>query len=141
MEDFLKFVANKFNGRNYGDEITMDECNEFRELGIVVVFGYSDDNTEFRGAIHNEVGTYEGGEIFLNSDGLFEDCECECKWSVLEKLKCKSINALWCEQDHIPWTYDTDIPHETFNVLEDGEIYCRGIVFNINKLCKGIGDR
>lgn len=31
-----------------------------------------------------------------------------------------------------PWTYETDIPHETFMVYMDGEPYCRGIVFSID---------
>lgn len=32
----------------------------------------------------------------------------------------------------IPWTYETDIPHETFVIYNDGEPYCRGIVFSVD---------
>jgi len=132
-------TAISLNGRQYGDEITMDECNSLRQLGLVVVFGSSDDNMEFRGAIYTETGCFNGGEIFLDKDGLFEDCECECKYSIEAKLKCKYINALWCEptepdHDCISWTYDTDIPHETFNIMEGNEIFCIGIVFDIKDL-------
>lgn len=38
--------------------------------------------------------------------------------------------------DGIPasWTYKTDIPCERFNIWEDGELYCVGLVFSIEDL-------
>ena len=49
------------------------------------------------------------------------------------------IEAIWCPDgindnqgnhiDGISWAYKTEIPHETFFMHEDGQIYCRGIVF------------
>ena len=41
----------------------------------------------------------------------------------------------------IAWTYRTDIPHETFMIYEDGEPYCRGIVFNIDDVKQPEGSR
>ena len=38
------------------------------------------------------------------------------------------------EGDLITWCYKTDIPHETFMIYDDGEPYCRGIVFSIEDL-------
>lgn len=32
------------------------------------------------------------------------------------------------------WTFETDIPHETFTIVEDGEIWCVGIVFSMKFL-------
>lgn len=37
----------------------------------------------------------------------------------------------------ITWAYVTEIPHETFMVYEDGESYCRGIVFSIDDVREG----
>jgi hypothetical protein len=37
-------------------------------------------------------------------------------------------------KDDTSWSYETDIPHATFDVLEDGEVYCRGIVFALADL-------
>ena len=34
-----------------------------KENGLVVVFGYSDDNIELRGAINNEAGCFDGGSF------------------------------------------------------------------------------
>lgn len=67
-----KEMAELLNGREYGNEITSDEEKLAKESGLVVVFGYSDDNCEFRGAIDDEVGCYCGGEIHLTKDGIIE---------------------------------------------------------------------
>jgi hypothetical protein len=40
----------------------------------------------------------------------------------------KYIDAVWCEGEY-SWTYKTNIPHATFDIWEDGEKYCKGIVF------------
>jgi hypothetical protein len=36
---------------------------------------------------------------------------------------------LWAEEGDYSWTYATEIPHATFEVIEDDGPYCRGIVF------------
>lgn len=96
------------NGREYGNEITPFEEQRAKELGFVVVFGYSDDNTEFRGAYEEEIGCYDGGRVYEDTD--------------------KYIDAVWCDGEY-SWTYKTNIPHATFDIYEDGEKYCKGIVF------------
>lgn len=52
----LKEFAKMLDGREYGGEITKEEEALAKELGFVVVFGYSDDNAELRGAIDDETG-------------------------------------------------------------------------------------
>ena len=100
--------AEGLNGRQYGKVLYPFEEQRAKALGFVVVFGYSDDNTEFRGAYDDEVGCFNGGRVY-------EDGE-------------KYIDAVWCE-DGYDWTYRTNIPHATFDIYEGSETYCRGIVF------------
>lgn len=100
--------AEGLNGREYGREITPFEEQRAKELGFVVVFGYSDDNAEFRGAYDEEVGCFNGGRVYEDSD--------------------KYVDAVWCDGEYA-WTYNTNIPHATFDIYEYGEKYCRGIVF------------
>ena len=100
--------ANKLNGRAYLDEMTKEEELLAKELGFVVLFGYSDDNAEFRGAYDDEVGCFGGGRVYQDGD-LF-------------------IDACWCS-DGADWGYVTNIPRATFDIMQDGEVYCRGIVF------------
>lgn len=126
-----KELAAFLTGREYGKEITKPESGQALADGLVVVFGYSDDNMEFRGAIRDEVGCYDGGTAYLTTEGLLQN-ECEndeCPHFEKAKSKAATIEALWCKEPSYAWTFKTDIPHETFEIVEDGEPYCRGIVF------------
>jgi hypothetical protein len=134
-------LAAILNGRQIYKEITREEELAAKEAGLVIVFGHGDDNAEFRGAIHDEVSCFNGTTIYLNKDGLFEDCEYAenfrdgCKHNNCAKAQCKTIEAVWCEKNtDFAWTYKTDMPHVTFEVMEDGEPFCRGIVFDIKDL-------
>ena len=105
--------AEGLNGRDYGKEIYPYEERRAKELGFVVVFGYSDDNTEFRGAVYEEIGCFDGGRVY-------EDGE-------------KYIDAVWCD-DGYSWTYNTNIPHATFDIYDGCEKYCKGIVFKLKDM-------
>lgn len=122
------------DGREYGEEITADEEKSAKSAGLVVVFGYSDDNMEFRGAINDEVGCYGGGLAFLTQAGLLEN-KCDnndCPYHAVARKKAETIEAVWDEKSIYAWTYRTLIPHATFEVVEDGEPYCKGIVFKLS---------
>lgn len=131
----LKAFAARFNNREYLEEMTEKDRQYAVNHGIVVVFGASDDLIEFDGAIYDEQGCFNGGMIYLDKDGVSQGGE---------KLN-NSIRAVWCGKDEygkplpgdfkdengniITWCYVTDIPHETFMIYDEGEPYCRGIVF------------
>lgn len=132
IQDF----ANKLNGREYMKEITREEELEAKELGFVVVFGASDDLVEFRGAIYDETGCYKRELIHLDSTGLFEKCEDDdCKYTQAALKKTKVIEAMFAEPgSEFAWSFKVDIPHATFDIMEEGEKFCRGIVFDIRSL-------
>lgn len=127
----IKEYAEMLNGREYGyPQFTKEEIQIAKENGFVIVYGASDDLMEFDGAIYEEAGCFDGGKVYFNKIGAVFDEE-------FENSKC--IEALWCDDEIkdengglITWTYKTDIPHETFMIYEDGESYCRGIVFSID---------
>jgi hypothetical protein len=135
-------LAALLNGRKRRNEITNQEEQQAKDAGLVVVFGCSDDLMEFRGAIYDEVGCYDGGIAYFDEKGLLEiECDNEdCPYFEKIKNNAKTIEAIWCEEGEqekenpISWTYKTDIPHSTFEIVEDNEIYCIGIVFSINDL-------
>jgi hypothetical protein len=128
LKQFAEELSNDINSEERWFRLT-DEQNAFaKEHDIVVVYGYSDDNVEFDGAIRDEVGAWEGAIIPVNADGPMEDCECECKYSKAALKNAKKITAFWCF-DWWDWSFKTDIPHETFEFYSDGEPYCKGIVF------------
>jgi hypothetical protein len=134
MKDFTKEeLATLLNNREYLNEVPDDMGRIAAENGLVIVFGASDDLCEFRGAINDELfGVWEGATIPLNKDGIVTN-ECDddrCPYYAKKKEQATNIRAKWCDGD-IAWTFETDIPHATFDIYDDGEIFCRGIVFSL----------
>lgn len=129
MKVTAKELAARINGCEYGCELAQEDINDARESGLVIVYGASDDLIELSGAMCDEVDVYEGGTIGImpGRDALTEDDNLD---------GVSTIKALWNVPGTADWTYETEIPHETFNVYEDGELYCIGIVFALDD-CKG----
>lgn len=127
----LKEFAQMLDGKEYGyPQFTPEQIQIAKANGFIIVCGASDDLMEFEGTIRDEGGCFEGGEVFFNKTGVvfLEDDE--------QLDNCSQITALWCKEkdengNPATWAYQTDIPHETFKIWEDGELYCIGIVFSI----------
>ncbi len=130
-------LAALLNNRQYGEEIGQDESKRAKELGLIVVFGGSDDLIEFEGFIYDEFGAWAGGKVYIDKKGVLPDKDSIEEDGHLEKyLKrkktAKEIKAIWAPKNSVySWIYKTDIPHSEFDILEDESKYCRGIVFSI----------
>lgn len=135
-------LAALLNGREYGNEITNSEESAAKAAGLVVVFGYSDDNIELRGAIHDEVGCYNGGKFRIDNEGVQptwdaheEKARDEAEQYFRRRSK-KSVElvAQWRDAGNPCWAYEIGLPHVTFDIMEDGDVFCRGIVFSLEDL-------
>lgn len=129
-------LATALNGREYGEEITRAEEKEAKAAGLVVVFGVSDDLMEFRGAVHDEWGVYSGDDVYFTHAGLLVN-KCnndECPYFERLKNTAITITTKWDADEDYLWIYNTLIPHSTFDILEDGKKYCRGIVFALSDI-------
>ena len=128
----IKEFAKSISGKEYGyPQFTKEEIEIAKENGFVIVYGASDDLMEFEGAIQDEGGCFDGGEAYFNRKGVLYEVV-----GSREDVP-NIINAVWDRDEDengkmITWTYETEIPHETFMIYEDGEPYCRGIVFSID---------
>ena len=135
-------LAALLNGREYGQEITQAEEAAAKDARLVVVFGYSDDNVELRGAISDEVGMYDGGQVVITTEGVMPewenldgDIDSAREFFRKELLPRADIDCEWSPSDEpMSWRYSTDKPHSTFLIMEDGEIYCRGLVIALGDL-------
>jgi len=129
-------LASQLDGAEYPLRISEDMRKLAKASGLVVVYGASDDLMEFDGAIHDEIGAYEGTTARLHRTDILQphdDCDCEyCGYKVLA-AKCAAIKAIW-DQDGYAWVYETNIPHATFEILDGGGRYCRGIVLSVEDL-------
>ena len=124
----VKELAERLNGREYGREMNKADEADALKNGLCVVYGASDDLMEFCGAIHHEAGAWEGVNIAITENAVLEDPE------NFESFEHK-IKAVW-GKDGRSWTYETDIPHETFDIMEGENVYCRGIVFSVKDVCE-----
>lgn len=127
-------IAERLNGLGYPEQPNVHIVKEAKEHGVVIIYGASDDLMEIRGAVDEEIGCFDGGTVLFTSKGLVKNkCDNDdCPYFLKEKEGGITVEALWCEEADYSWTYKTDIPHETFEVEEDGEPYCRGIVFKLS---------
>ena len=133
-------LAEKMNGGEYRTVPTDEHVALAKQHGLLIVHGASDDLCEFDGAFTDEVGCYEGGTISIDKDGVIPS------WDGLDKDalhrvrawiarydKKGDIIAVW-DEDGYSWSYKTDLPHATFDILEDGKPYCRGLVIDIKDI-------
>ena len=123
-------LAKVLNGREYGNEIDRELEQAAKESELVVVFGASDDLMEFRGWVNEELDAYNGTTAFFGRDGLIER-QCNDKNCPYEEKRRKegfTVEAVW-GREYASWEFETDIDHSTFKVMEDGEVFCVGIVF------------
>lgn len=126
----IKEFAKSISGKEYGyPQFTKYEIETAKENGFVIVYGVSDDLMEFDGAMKDECSCLDGNKIYLNRNEGFQ-------YDEEENNHQNCITTLWCDKEEngkpICWLYETEIPHETFMIYEDGEPYCRGIVFSID---------
>ena len=120
-------LASKLNGVEY-PHIPPELVSLAIENNLVIVSGYSDDNCELEGIVRDEGSCFDGGNLYVNETGF---CEEDCGGRL--------ICALWCPKDKggAAWAYETEIPHAEFRMLEDGELYCIGLVCDAADFASG----
>jgi hypothetical protein len=139
--------AKKLNGIEY----PANELDTFnRELeadGIIAAYGASDDLLEFRGVIDDEIGAWEGTvvKIAQRDKGQYiifdeEENRDSAEFNKKEIAAMKKVRAIWCPKDgddiYASWEIDINVPYKNFDIMEDGELYCRGILFEAKELDK-----
>lgn len=135
-------LAAQLNGIEYPVVIADVLFQQAKDAGLVIVFSASDDLMEFAGAIYEEIGAYGGVSVDVDDKGILPEFEYIATNKNKDALrdyfqregKSKTIEAKWDGGDGYSWTYETEIPHATFEVVEDGDRYCRGIVFSLSDL-------
>jgi len=133
-------LAEKLNGREYLAEITKEEEIQAKKNGLIVVFGYSDDNIELRGAWDDEIPAYGGISLRITAEGpIKNNCKNDnCPY--FEKLfqsTTNYISAKWQKEEGYDWWIESNLPFAPFDIIENNDEYsdkfCRGIVIDIKK--------
>jgi hypothetical protein len=142
-------LAALLSGRECGREITKQEAEQAQAAGLAIVFGASDDLLEFRGAIYDEVGAYEGATAVLykkgkNTFGVVPDDresirdidhDHELEAALAARRLGQTVRAIWAPKvPDATWFITTQLPCAAFDIMEDGELFCRGLVLDVSDL-------
>lgn len=135
-------LAALLNGRLYGEEITEQEEAQAKASGLIVVFGASDDLIEFRGVVRDESYAWGGATFLIHRCGVLEsferfrdenDQESEYLKYFEARKTAVAVTAGW-DVDGYSWVITSAVPHATFEIIEDDEKYCKGIVLHVDDL-------
>jgi hypothetical protein len=137
----IEQMAARLNGRQYLEEMTPAEAREAKQQGLLVVFGASDDLAEFRGAFFSEEGAWEGRKFSLGANGIVteqpdHDDLIDLGWTPPRIVATVSVE--WCPEGFEgSWRITPDCPFAPFDIMEDGQLFCRGAVIDWETLTKG----
>lgn len=115
----LKKLRDELNNCQYGQVLSESEMQDLAEDGITIFYGQSDDLLEAEGAFFEEFGAWNGTTIYFTNG---------------------YVKAEWTEGEP-NWVISTNVPHVTFDMIDEGMIYCRGIIVHQEDLGKFIGDK
>lgn len=133
-------LAALLNGREYTNEITREETAKAKDAGLLVIFGYSDDGVKLRGLFNDEAGAYEGGEFYILRGQIIAEGggggACFFINDVEGSKRGHKIEAVFSPEMEpaATWLIKTDLPHSTFDIMEDGDLFCRGVVIDKDDL-------
>lgn len=101
---------------------------------LIVIQGQSDDILDMYGFRSEEFSARDG---FSHKDYECEDFQRE----EFEVLKDCEIEMLWCPGDKRSWLVQANDKYnkKEFNVMEDGEVYCTGLIIDLSKVIKTNG--
>lgn len=137
-------LATDLHWREYRSEITHEESEYCKWKNWLVIFWASDDLLEFRWAINDEVWAWNWTKVYLWKekiidiwylDDQFQEADID---DDIHKLIMDTIKKEWIKIEAIAddpnyqFFIKTDFQNSAeFEILEDGEKYCRGLVLDL----------
>ena len=127
------------NGRQYLKELSKDEEAIAKDNNLVVCFGQGDDELIFCGAIQDQLGAYGGVEAYVINGNAIRDYQYDEDVAVLARYGYTSKPSIkvvseWCPDEFEgSWLIGVEgIEGFHFDIMEDDDLYCRGVVFCLN---------
>ena len=139
-------LAQLLDGIQNGAEMNDYEQIQARKNRLLVCFVVSDDFLRLRGIMYKDVVVYEKDTkyLYIGEDG---DLTCISQKEIEEiKMFLEDYNLgfilpkipikiQWSPKElDCSWLITTNIPHATFDIYDDGELYCRGIVLELTDI-------
>jgi len=121
----------------YPLSLTNDLRKQAKENGLLVVYGASDDLIEFDGCFRDELGCGDKTSVLINRTGAldpdFEDDESSIEHAFFMKYTSKEIVTIFGDGEYT-WQYKTDIPHASFDIIDNDNLYCKAMVINVDDI-------
>ena len=135
LDDLVELIGDL----EYGDDIPADADKLAETIGAAIIYGYSDDGVMVDGVVSDQGSAYDSNTLWLDRKGFLpinEDLTLddepatvdECREIVKRFDSAVKLKAIWGDTG-LAWRYETEVEHRTFEIKEDGEVWCRGIVF------------
>lgn len=124
-----EYVALIINGRQYRDEIP-NELREHKDFKKFVICHFSsDDNFVVDGHNIDEAGMYDGGTAYFSKNGLISEFDDED-----ESIITQHYLTVHTDSRADGFIMSSEIPNASFNINEDDDRYCKGLVFDFSEL-------
>ena len=162
ITDLAKLLDGNEDGNELENSYNINVEEICKDRNWLIVFPYSDDNVELRGAYNDELGAYDGtilrfvkaGDFYMDEDD--EECYHKATKNMFVTINEQEINeikksignwldynglvieALW-EPDGLPdyaWAYHAlgNVDYAEFNILSDGEPWARCLIIDLNNI-------
>lgn len=120
-------LAERLDGCEYLNEISVKDSQEAKDNNLIVVFGYSDDVVVFVGAFEREFNSGSDETFSLVGDKIFDDETLPENSKVIA-----TINAKFSTREEYYWTMTVEgLDFYNFDVYRDGDLFCKGAVFKL----------
>lgn len=144
----LQKLRQMLNGRpGFKNTFGSDILKFAKYNNLVIVYVGKDDKIKFEGAIQDKTDSCDGDILYFDKEGfVFNDCpqgiDCPYFKDILD-LRLNYKKDLFQITVHHPmlrrwvfskWSFSTEIPHLKFDTYKSGEIFCEGIIFDLNNL-------
>ncbi|MFA6167918.1 MAG: hypothetical protein WC700_14955 [Gemmatimonadaceae bacterium] len=141
-------LAAALDGSQYNPGVNMIPNRLDREVKaslLVVAYGASDNLLEFEGAWHDEFDANDECVVMIDTKGPIateredsDDDETMLAYLLRKRDAKHYVEALWSpdEPGNYSWIIAATVPAATFEIYEDEEHFCRGIVFSVEDVAK-----
>lgn len=134
----IQNLIKKLHNSKYPFRLTKQVIQYLGSLNLILVYGQSDDMISVSGAINDDEYISGNMSILLSKKGILKDNESLDTDNELlawkeQKDNSKEIKILWDSNGYL-WEYETEIPHDEFDILDGEDKYCKAMIISMDKL-------
>ncbi|MBQ8806584.1 MAG: hypothetical protein IJZ68_09100 [Bacteroidaceae bacterium] len=126
----IKEFAENLGTRPTGDEVPYHMVCEAQHQRYLVIFGASDDLVEICGHHHYEFDAFRPTTLYVTRNRVYSSDE-------IHPTTAKPIHVEYSTPtatNPALWKLTTEIPHATYNIMDGDELFCKGLVIDLNNL-------